>query len=385
MPLTDISIRKAKPADKPYMMRDDRGLYLEVATNGSKLWRLRCWVNGKEKKKSLGRYPEVGLKEAREKRDRIKLDISNGENPFDKDPKGKTFRDIAEEWHARKVVPVLAPGTAQRTRYCLDRFAYPHLADLPIDKISPSTLLPILKAIDDRGHHDTSHRILHICSQIFRYAVAIGLAESNSAEALRGALTPLNHRHHASIKDPKEIGALLRAINDMGGSAVVRAAMKILAYCFVRQGELRSAEWDEIDLDKAEWRIPAEKMKMKRLHIVPLSTQAVETFKDLYPITGHVRLVFPSIRTWDKPISENTINSALRRMGYTKDQMTGHGFRSMASTILNEHGWAPDAIERQLAHVEGNTVRAAYNHAEHLAVRREMMQWWGDWLDEQRG
>lgn len=171
----------------------------------------------------------------------------------------------------------------------------------------------------------------------------------------------------------------------MGGSAVVRAAMKILAYCFVRQGELRSAEWSEIDLDKAEWRIPAEKMKMKRLHIVPLSTQAVETFKDLYPITGHVRLVFPSIRTWDKPISENTINSALRRMGYTKDQMTGHGFRSMASTILNEHGWAPDAIERQLAHVDGNTVRAAYNHAEHLAVRREMMQWWGDWLDGVRG
>lgn len=381
VPLTDIAIRKAKPADKPYMMRDERGLYLEIAISGSKLWRLRYWVNGKEKKKSLGRYPDVGLREAREKRDRIKLEISEGDSPFLSSSEALTFRDVAEEWHSRKVVPVLAPGTAQRTRYCLERFVYPHLADEPIQSISPRTLLPILKAIDDRGHHDTAHRILHICSQIFRYGVATGVAEVDSAAALRGALTPLNHKHHPSVKDPKEIGALMRAINDMGGSAVVRAAMKILAYCFIRQGELRSAEWDEIDLEKAEWRIPAEKMKMKRLHIVPLSKQAVETFRDLYPITGHVRLVFPSIRAWDKPISENTINAALRRMGYTKDQMTGHGFRSMASTILNENGWAPDAIERQLAHVEGNTVRAAYNHAEHLAVRREMMQWWADWLD----
>ncbi|PIE53786.1 MAG: integrase [Dethiosulfovibrio peptidovorans] len=373
MALSDVAIRKAKPKEKSYMMRDDRGLYLEITPRGSKLWRLRFWVNGKERKKSLGRYPGVGLKEAREERDRIKLEISKGESPFTPASGGLSFRDVAEEWHARQVVPVLAPGTTQRTRYCLERFVYPHLADEPIQGISPRTLLPILKAIDDRGHHDTAHRILHICSQIFRYGLATGTVEVDSAAALRGALTPLNHKHHPSVKDPKEIGALMRAIETMGGSAVVRIAMQILAYCFVRQGELRSAEWGEIDLDKAEWRIPAEKMKMKRLHIVPLSKQAVNALRDLYPLTGHAQLVFPSIRAWGKPISENTINAALRRMGYTKEQMTGHGFRSMASTILNENGWSPDVIERQLAHVQRNTVRAAYNHAEYLPQRREMM------------
>ena len=222
-----------------------------------------------------------------------------------------------------------------------------------------------------------------ICSQIFRYGVAIGLVERDIAADLRGALMPVKSKRYPTITDPQEIGALMRAIKSINGSEIVRCALLLLAYTFVRPGELRTAEWNEIDFITAEWRIPAEKMKMKRMHIVPLSRQAMDVLEEIKPFTYPTsRYIFPSIRNFNRPMSDTTINAALRRLGYGKEEFTGHGFRSMASTILNENGWPADVIERQLAHVEKNTVRAAYNHAEYLDQRREMMQWWADWLDE---
>jgi integrase len=251
----------------------------------------------------------------------------------------------------------------------------------PIDKVSAPILLVCLRRIEDRGAIETAHRALQNCGQVFRYAIATGRAERDVSADLRGALSPVVESHHASITDPKAIGALLRSIEGYEGSLVTKCALRLAALVFVRPGELRKAEWAEFDLDKAEWRIPAQRMKMREVHIVPLATQAVTTLNELQALTGHGRYVFPGARTNGRPMSENTVNAALRRLGYAKDEMTGHGFRSMASTILNEQGWSRDAIERQLAHGERNNVRAAYNFAEYLPERRKMMQAWADYLD----
>jgi integrase len=247
--------------------------------------------------------------------------------------------------------------------------------------ITPYVLLTTLRRIESRGALETAHRALQNCSQVFRYAVATGRAERDPSGDLRGALPPAKGRHHASITDPIAIGELMRLLEGYQGSFVTKCALQLAPLLFVRPGELRRAEWSEINLEKAEWRIPGEKMKMGAVHIVPLSVQAVQILRELKALTGDRKYVFPGVRTPTRPMSENTVNAALRRLGYAKEELTGHGFRSMASTLLNEHGWNRDAIERQLAHAERDSVRAAYNYAEHLVERRKMMQEWADYLD----
>jgi len=251
------------------------------------------------------------------------------------------------------------------------------------DILAPE-LLATIRRIESRGAIETAHRTLQNCGQVFRYAVASGYADRDISGDLRGAIPPTKEKHHASVTDPKDVAALLRTIESYAGSFVTMCALRLAPMTFVRPGELRHAEWGEIDLDKAEWRIPAEKMKMREQHIVPLSRQAVAILRELHPLTGAGKYVFPSVRTQARPMSENTVNAALRRLGYAKDEMTGHGFRSMASTLLNEMGWNRDAIERQLAHAERNSIRAAYNFAEFLPERRKMMQAWADYLDKLR-
>ena len=251
--------------------------------------------------------------------------------------------------------------------------------------MEPPELLRVIQKVEQRGALDTAHRVQQIASRVFRYGVATGRCPRDPTADLRGALPPVRSNHFAAITHPKEIGALLRVIADYRGAEVTRCALKLAPLVFVRPGELRQAEWAEMQLDQAEWRIPAKKMKMKRDHIVPLSTQSIAILEDIQPLTGSGRYVFPSVLTPTRPMSENTVNSALKRLGYTKEEMTGHGFRSMASTLLNENGWSADAIERQLAHVEGNSVRAAYNYADYLDERRRMMQWWGDYLVKLKG
>ena len=382
MPLSDVQVRNLKPREKAYVVRDDDGLYLEVVPGGGKYWRLRYWVEGKERKKSLGIYPAVGLREARRKRDEAKSLIAKG---IDISSSSETFEMIAREWYQTKVLPIRSPRHSQTVISRLERLVIPEIGTKSIVELLPSDILSLLRRIESRGVYETAHRTLQIIGQVCRYAVATARVSVDPTSALRGALIPVRERHHPSITDPEEIGALMRAIDGLNGGEIVKSALKIAALTFVRPGELRHAEWSEIDLDTAEWRIPPEKMKLRRLHIVPLSRQAVDILRELHMVTGTARYAFPSARSWQRPMSDATVLAALRRMGYSSDEMTGHGFRSMASTRLNESGlWSRDAIERQLAHAERDGVRAAYNYAEHLEERRRMMQWWADFLDELR-
>lgn len=263
----------------------------------------------------------------------------------------------------------------------LTNYVYPWLGDEPVSKITAVDLLAALRRIEEKGALETAHKVRQYCGQVFRYAIATGRATRDVSQDLKGALTPVNTQHYASITEPRKIGELLRAIDGYKGQPVTRYALRLAPLVFLRPGELRRAAWEDIDLDSAEWRIPAEKMKMDRPHIVPLSAQALEVLREIEPLTVNGPYVFPSIRTKQRPMSENTLNAALRGMGYARDDMTAHGFRSMASTRLNEMGWNRDAIERQLAHVESSQVRAAYNYAEHLDERKKMMQAWADYLD----
>ena len=389
MSLTDKSIRTARHSDKAVRLFDGGGLYLEFAPKGGKWWRLKYRFGGKEKRFSLGVYPHVTLKQARERRDEAKKLLANGIDPSVQrkasnaavtERAANSFEAIAREWFAsfsRKWVK----GHSDKVLRRLEHNVFPYLGARPIAEITTPELLVVLRKVEGRGAIETAHRTKQNCSQVFRYAVATGRAERDPTVELRGALTPVRERHHPTITDPKAIGALLRAIVGYDGSLVTRCALRLAPLTFVRPGELRRAEWPEFDFDKAEWRIPAERMKMREQHIVPLSTQAVAVLIELQPLTGRNRYVFPGARTNGRPMSENTVNAALRRLGYASDQMTGHGFRSMASTLLNEQGWHRDAIERQLAHAERDNVRAAYNYAEHLPERRRMMQAWADCLD----
>ncbi len=389
MALTDPAIRNAKPGNKPRRLFDSGGLYVEVSPSGGKWWRLKYRSNGKEKRLSLGVYPRVGLKEARQRRDSARKLLADGIDPGVARKTSKTasaeagsnsFEAVAREWFA-KFSPNWTPDHADRIIRRFERDMFPWIGGRPIGEVTAPELLAALRRIEGRGAVETAHRVMQNCSQVFRYAVATGRAERDPSGDLRGALPPVKAKHFASLTDPKVIGELLRAVNGYQGSFITQCALKLAPLVFVRPGELRKAEWSEFDLDAAEWRIPAARMKMKAQHIVPLSAQAVAILRELRPLTGRGRYVFPGVRTKDRPMSENTINAALRRLGYTTDQMTGHGFRSMASTLLNEQGWHRDAIERQLAHAERNAVRAAYNYAEHLPERRKMMQAWADYLD----
>ena len=389
MALSDKAIRAAKHADKPVRLFDAGGLYLELAPNGGKWWRLKYRHAGKEKRLSLGVYPHVALKQARERRDEAKKLLANGIDPSEQRKAHKaavteraanSFEAVAREWFA-SFSKNWVKGHSDKIIRRLEHNIFPYLGGRPIAEITSREVLAVLRRVEKRGAIETAHRTKQNCSQVFRYAVAAGRAERDPTVDLRGALTPTSERHHPSIIDPKAIGALLRAIDGYEGSPVTKCALKLAPLTIVRPGELRRAEWSEFNFDKAEWRIPAERMKMREQHIVPLSKQAVAVLKELHPLTGQKSYVFPGARTNGRPMSENTVNAALRRLGYTKDQMTGHGFRSMASTHLNEQGWHRDAIERQLAHAERDDVRAAYNFAEHLPERRKMMQAWADYLD----
>lgn len=385
--LTDTTIKNAKPKDKPYKLADGGGMYLLVNTKGQKWWRLDYRLNGKRKTISFGVYPDVPLKTARTRRTVAREQIAEGENPSEIRKKEKaaidgadSFRTVADEWlekHSSKWTPKTFDSVTTR----LTNYVYPWLGDEPVSKITAVDLLAALRRIEEKGALETAHKVRQYCGQVFRYAIATGRATRDVSQDLKGALTPVNTRHYASITEPRKIGELLRAIDGYKGQPVTRYALRLAPLIFLRPGELRRAAWEDIDLDDAEWRIPAEKMKMDRPHIVPLSAQALEVLKEIEPLTGNGPYLFPSIRTNQRPMSENTLNAALRGMGYSRDEMTAHGFRSMASTRLNELGWNRDAIERQLAHVEGNAVRAAYNYAEHLDERREMMQAWADYLD----
>lgn len=390
MKLTDAAIRKAKPEEKTYKMADGGGMYLEVTPTGSKYWRLKYRFNGKEKRLALGVYPDVPLALARERREAARKLLANDVDPgllkkqtkqVNKENAANSFEAVAREWFA-KYSPNWVPRHGERILRRLEKDLFPWLGNQPIADITPPMLLSVLRRIESRGALNAAHRTHQNCGQIFRYAVATGRAERDPSGDLRGALPPARETHHASITEPKAIGTLLRVIQGYEGSFITKCALHLAPLLFVRPGELRQAEWEEIDFETAEWRIPGKKMKMGALHIVPLSTQALNVFRDLHPLTGQGRYVFPGARSADRPMSDNTVNAALRRLGYGNKEMTGHGFRSMASTLLNEQGWNRDAIERQLAHAERDEVRAAYNYAEHLPERRRMMQHWADYLDK---
>jgi integrase len=392
MKLTVLQVKNAKATTKQTKMADGSGMFLLVHPNGSKYWRLKYYFAGKEKILALGVYPHVSLSDARERVAEAKKLLANNADPglIKKTQKleavkaaANTFEAVALEWHEKQSAKWV-PQNAARNRSILVRNVFPYIGIIPISQVTAAQLLDVLKRIEKRGIIETAHRTMQICGQIFRYAIATGRAQADLSLVLKGALTPVKEKHHASITDPKKVGDLLLAIDGYEGSFVTQCALKLAPMLFVRPGELRHAEWEDFSMDgKAapEWRIPAIKMKMNDVHIVPLATQAVDILKALHEQTGHAKYVFPGVRTTDRPMSENTVNAALRRLGYSKDEMTGHGFRSMASTILHEQGWPHEAIERQLAHAERNKVSAAYNYAQHLEKRREIMQNWADYLD----
>jgi len=391
MSLKDTAIRNAKPKEKQYKLYDEKGLYLLVNKAG-KYFRFDYRYAGKRKTLALGVYPGVKLAEARERRDNARKLLQNDIDPAQhrketkamrKDQAVNSFEAIAREWFTKNK-HIWTESHSRTIIRRLELNIFPWLGTRPVASISAPELLAAFRRIEYRGALETAHRVKQICGQVFRYAIATGRAERDPSADLRGALAPVKHGRMATITDPKKIGELLRAIDGYEGTPVAKCALKLAPLVFVRPGELRHAEWAEIDLDSSEWRIPADKMKMKNPHIVPLSTQAVEILTEIQPVTGEDRYVFPSIRTYSRPMSNNTVLAALRRMGYTKEEMSGHGFRAMASTVLHEQGWHSDIIERQLAHAERNSIKAAYNHAQHLPERRKMMQAWSDYLDTLR-
>jgi integrase len=389
MALNDMKIRKAQATEKPLKLFDGDGLFLFVTPQGGKLWRLKYRYEGKEKLLSLGKYPEIGLADARQRREDARKLLAQDLDPAlvrkaqkqAKTEETETFEVIAREWHT-KFSPTWAPRHAVTVMSRLEHDMFPWIGKRPIAEIKAPELLTVIRRVESRGVLETAHRIRIIAGQIFRYAVATGRAERDPAADLKGALPPKRAKHHAAVIDPKNVGALLRAIEGYTGHFVVKCALRIAPLVFVRPGELRHAEWSEIDLDEAIWNIPGGKMKMKEPHLVPLCRQAVEILKDLQPLTGSGRYVFPSARSFARPMSENAILAALRRMGYSKEEMTGHGFRAMARTILDEVLHVrPDFIEHQLAHAVRDPNGRAYNRTSHLAERKKMMQTWADYLD----
>ncbi len=390
MALTDTAVRTAKPKDKPYKLADDRGLFLLVNPSGGKLWRLKYRIDGKEKLLAIGPYPEVSLATARERREEARKLLTNGIDPSAHKQAAKaatakeranTLEAIAREWYQvneSSWVPTYSVKILSR----LERLVFPYLGSRPIAEIAAPEMLEVLRRIEATGAVESAHRTRNYCSQIFRYAIATGRAERNPAQDLLGTLTPTTPKHLAAVTDPNKVGELLRAIDGYSGTLAVKCALRLAPLVFVRPGELRAAEWAEIDLEAGEWNIPGERMKMGQPHLVPLSRQAVEILREIQPLTGNGRFVFPSARTKGRPMSDNAILAAMRRMGIGKDEMTGHGFRAMARTILDEVlGVRPDFIEHQLAHAVRDPNGRAYNRTAHRAERHAMMQKWADYLD----
>jgi integrase len=391
-PLTDTQVRNAKPALAPYRLFDGGGLHLHVSTSGGKLWRMKCRHAGKEQLLSFGQYPAVSLKDARDKRDAAKRQLAKGLSPSSEKKKAAllakvaqedTFAKVAKELIAKKEREGMASGTAAKQRWFVKLLD--DIGERPISEIEPIELLAVLRRIEASGRYETATRCLEFAGRVFRYGVATARAPRNPAADLKGALTAPKVEHLPAITDAAGAGELMRKIEGYGGRTQTRAALKLMAHLFPRPGELRFAEWPEIDFEAAIWSIPAGRTKMRKAHVIPLSRQALAILRELHELHGGKGFVIRSPLGAKHPISENTLNSAVRGLRYEQGAMTAHGFRSMASTLLNESGrWHADAIERSLAHGPADAVRAAYHRGQHWAERVRMMQWWSDQLDALR-
>jgi integrase len=388
MPLTDTAAKQAKPKDKTYRLSDEKGMYLEVTPKGQKYWRMKYRFGGKEKRLSIGVYPATSLKKARQLREQARQHLSNGVDPSALKQVTKltnitaaanSFKLVALEWFSKQK-PIWAENHWSKVERMMERDLFPYLGNRALSEITPPELLAVLRKIESRGALESAKRTKQIAGQIFRYGVATGRCDRDPAQDLTGALATPVKQHRSAITDPKLVGPLLIALDGYQGTAVVNAALRLAPLTFVRPGELRKAKWAEIDFDKAEWRYYITKTKVD--HIVPLSKQAIEILKDLQPLTCNSEYVFPSARTLSRPMSDNAVLSAMRRMGIGKDEMCGHGFRAMARTILDEElQFRPDWIEHQLAHAVKDVHGRAYNRTAHLQERKKMMQAWADYLD----
>lgn len=391
MPISDIKVRNLKPKDKPYKVSDFGGLFVLVKTSGSKSWRFKYRIDGKEKLLVIGDYPAVSLAQARKTRDAAKALLAEGIDPNEAkqdekrarlESKGHTFKKIGAALLEKQRKEGKTKATLDKTEYHL-KLANHDFGRRPITEITAPLILKTLRKVEAKGNYETAHRLRARISSVFRYAVASGIAETDPTYALRDALIRPTRVHRAAITDPKALGRLLNEIEGFDGQSTTRIALKLLALLAQRPGEIRHAKWSEIDFVAKVWAIPADKMKMRRDHVVPLPAQALALLDELRRMNGNGEYLFPSLRTWKRPMSENTLNAALRRMGYSGDEMTAHGFRASFSTLANESGlWHPDAIERALAHVEKNEVRRAYARGDHWEERIKLADWWAGYLDK---
>lgn len=393
MPLSDIQLRNLKPKAKPYKVGDFDGLYITVTPTGSRLWHMKYRISGREKRLSFGAYPVVSLARARQLRDEARSVLAAGSDPgeikqerkrADRERRGITFASQAEAFIDKARREGKAQATMDKTEWLLG-VANDAFGARPITDVTPPMILDCLRRVEAKGNYETARRLRSKIGAVFRYAVANGVAETDPTYALRGALIAPTVTPRAAILDPIELGGLMRAIDAFHGQVTTRIGLQLLALLVQRPGELRHATWDEFDTDARIWSFPPERMKMRRPHRVPLPKQALGLLEELRPLTGSGTYLFPSLRSWQRPMSENTLNAALRRIGYSSEEMTAHGFRASFSTLANESGlWNPDAIERALAHVEGNSVRRAYARGEHWEERVRLADWWAGYLDELR-
>lgn len=391
MPLKDLEIKATKPDKKPFKKADGKGLYIEVFPNGSKLWRLKYRFAGKEKRLALGSYPEISLADARKRRDDARAILEQGNDPSVVRRKEKaaakvsaenSFVCVAEEYLEKLEKEGRAPATLLKARWFLSLLE-PAIGLMPVRDVDAQMLLAALRKLEAKGNYETAKKARSFASRVFRFAVATGRAFNDPASVLTGALTAPKAKHYAAILEPHKLGEFMRAVDSFTGSPVTTLALKIAPHVYVRPGELRHADWSEFDLSEATWRIPAGRMKARRAHSVPLSRQVIELFNELHELTGPEGFVFPAIHTSRRPMSENTLNAAFRRMGFGKDEVTAHGLRATASTLLNECGmWNPDAIERSLAHGFSDAVRGAYHRGQHWDERVRMAQWWSDYIED---
>ena len=395
MPLFDTTLRNTRAGEKPQKLSDGGGLYLLVKTTGKKFWHMAYRFDGKQKLLSFGQYPEVSLSDAREARQKARELLAKGIDPGQVKKEAKqakkveeqiacsTFQKVATEWFQKYELKLSEKHAAKLRRY-LETKIFPLIGQKPVAALTPQDFLNVVSEAERLGHNETAHKIMHLCSQVMRYARITGLVQYDTAGGLTAALTSVQRTHYAAITEPKEIGILLRDIDAYEGYTPVYYFLKILPYVFTRPSELRLARWEEFDFDKALWKIPSTRMKMRREHTVPLSSQVIRLLNELRTYTGGGELLFPSPRANSAAITDAAPMAALRRMGYSKEKMTLHGFRAMASTRLNEMNFRPDTIEAQLAHKCADEVRLAYNRADYMAERKDLVQKWADYLDELR-
>lgn len=389
--LTDAAIKRKGPKAKPYKVGDARGLYLLVTPAGGKLWRFDYRFGGKRRTMSLGAYDDVTLEAARDKLHEARKILASGRDPMvaRKDAQravraAQSFETVAKEWLALQQAS-MSPQTYRKATWMFQAFMFPAFGGRAIGSLEPPDVLEMLRAVEKRGLHDTAHRVRQYCGLVLRYAIATGRATRDATADLKGALAPVVTKSHAAITDPVKVGALLRAIQHNDADPSISAALRLAPYVFVRPGELRTMEWAHVDLAAKLWKIPSERMKMREAHLVPLSRQAIEILEEIKPLTGEGRYVFPAVRSQKRPMSDGTLSAVLRRLGYSRQQMTVHGFRAMARTLLDERlRWQPDVIEVQLAHVVPGALGATYNRARYLEQRTEMMQAYADYLDALR-